>query len=135
MSFARQSIKVWGVLCTRREKKRERIPLACLRSQSHLGCVSVKLQRSDVVVKQSSLVDTIIELCVKRLGGSIAGTFPDPTSFVLLFIQTLFMVSRSGTTLKVLFYRDIQMFLLKFLLVLWVSLYLDREVSVGLVNF
>ncbi len=47
--------------------------------------------------------------------------FSDTTSFVLLFIRTLFMVSRSGTTLKVLLYRDIQMFLLKFLLVLGVS--------------
>ncbi len=46
--------------------------------------------------------------------------FSDTTSFVLLFIQTLFMVSRSVTTLKALFYRDIQMFLLKFLLVLGV---------------
>ncbi len=77
------------------------------------------------VVKTVFLVDTIIELCVKMirrgLGGSVLEPFSDTTSFVLLFIQTLFMVSQSGTTLKVLFYRDIQMFLLKFLLVLGVS--------------
>ncbi len=61
-------------------------------------CETSTLRR--LVVKQSSLVDIIIELCIKRPGGSIAGTFPDTTFFVLLFIQTLFMVSRSGPTLK-----------------------------------
>ncbi len=37
-------------------------------SGSHFGCIHVELQAQSLLIKQSSLVDNIIEVCVYRSG-------------------------------------------------------------------
>ncbi len=81
--------------------------------ECHFGCVSVKLQAQSLIVKQSSLVDKIIELRVKRSGDireSLCWSISRYNVLCTVVYSILFMVNWSGTTLNVLFSKDIQMF-------------------------
>ncbi len=79
--------------------------------------MSVKIRAQSLIVKQSCLVDKIIELHLKRSGDikeSLGWSISRYNVLCTVVYSTLFMVSRSGTTLKVLFFKDIQMFFSNF---------------------
>ncbi len=62
-----------SLFCSVKEEKKQhfswnewRMKGALRGTGSHFGCISVELHAWNLLIKQSSLVDNIIELCVKR---------------------------------------------------------------------
>ncbi len=103
------------------ERESVRIPLECNRETEMSGvrkslwvCICRASLLRHLIVKQSCLVDKIIELCLKWPGyikDSLGWSISRYNVLCTVVYSTLFMENRSGTTLKVLFFKDIHMFL------------------------